>query len=79
MPPTPPPQPDGDRLARLKIDKFRAIGSADLELGDAAAPAGQSGSGKSSILRSLNAYFSFNDEKASFQNGNRAYGTNRGG
>lgn len=58
---------------RLKIDKFRAIGSAEIELGDTVALVGQNGSGKSSILRVLNAFFNFDDEKADFENGNHAY------
>lgn len=66
-------QPGGVRITRLKIDKFRAIGSAEIELGDTVALVGQNGSGKSSILRALNAFFNFDEEKADFGNGNHAY------
>lgn len=66
-------QPGNVRITRLKIEKFRAISSADIELGDTVALVGQNGSGKSSILRALNAFFNFDDEKADFENGNHAY------
>ena len=66
MPPAPGTQPGGVRITRLKIEKFRAVGSAEIELGDTVALVGQNGSGKSSILRALNAFFNFEDEKADF-------------
>lgn len=69
----PPAQPGGVRITRLKIEKFRAIASAELELGDTVALVGQNGSGKSSLLRALNAFFNFEDERADFENGNHAY------
>lgn len=65
--------PSGVRITRLRIEKFRAIGSTEIELGDTVALVGQNGSGKSSILRALNAFFNFDDEKADFENGNHAY------
>ncbi|MFF0973695.1 ATP-binding cassette domain-containing protein [Kocuria sp. CPCC 205295] len=34
-----------------------------MELGDTVALVGQNGSGKSSILRALNAFFNFEDEE----------------
>lgn len=72
--PAAPASPPGTvRITRLKIEKFRAIASADIELGDTVALVGQNGSGKSSILRALNAFFNFDDEKADFENGNHAY------
>lgn len=61
------------RVVRLKIEKFRAIGSADIELGTVAALVGQNGSGKSSVLRALNAFFNFDEEKAEFRTGSHAY------
>lgn len=63
----------GVRITKLKIEKFRAIGSAEIELGDTVALVGQNGSGKSSVLRALNAFFNFEDEQADFENGNHAY------
>lgn len=72
--PTAPVAPSGSvRITRLKIEKFRAIASAEVELGDTVALVGQNGSGKSSILRALNAFFNFDDEKADFENGSHAY------
>lgn len=72
--PTAPAAPPGSvRITRLKIEKFRAIASAEIELGDTVALVGQNGSGKSSILRALNAFFNFDDEKADFENGSHAY------
>lgn len=65
--------PGGVRITRLKIEKFRAIASAEIELGDTVALVGQNGSGKSSILRALNAFFNFEDEEGDFDNGNHAY------
>lgn len=72
---TPPREthPGGVRITRLRIEKFRAIGFAEIELGDTVALVGQNGSGKSSILRALNAFFNFDEEKADFENGNHAY------
>ena len=72
-PPAPGAQPGGIRVTRLKIERFRAISSTEIELGDTVALVGQNGSGKSSILRALNAFFNFDDEKADFENGNHAY------
>lgn len=66
-------RPGDVRITRLKISKFRAIGSAEIELGDTLALVGQNGSGKSSILRALNAFFNFDEEKTDFENGNHAY------
>ena len=72
-PVAPAPQPGSVRITPVKIDRFRAIGSTEIELGDTVALVGQNGSGKSSILRALNAFFNFDDEKADFENGTHAY------
>lgn len=63
----------GVRITRLKIEKFRAIALAEIELGNTVALVGQNGSGKSSILRALNAFFNFESERADFENGSHAY------
>lgn len=49
-------QPGNVRFTRLKIKRFRAVGFAEIELGDTVALVGQNGSGKSTILRALNAF-----------------------
>lgn len=60
------------RVTRLKIEKFRAIGAADVELGDTVALVGQNGAGKSSVLRALNAFFNVDDEREDFESGRHA-------
>jgi putative ATP-dependent endonuclease of OLD family len=70
--------PHGILLTKLKIDKFRAIGHAEVDLQEATALVGQNGSGKSSVLRALNAFFNFEDEQADFEAGRHAYQKNTG-
>ncbi|MBO1031393.1 AAA family ATPase [Tessaracoccus sp. SD287] len=70
---TNPPEPGKVRVTRLKIEKFRAIGSAEIELGDTVALVGQNGAGKSSALRALNAFFNFEEERQDFETGRHAY------
>ena len=61
------------RVARLRIEKFRAIGSAEIESGDMVALVGQNGAGKSSVLRALNAFFNFEAERDAFKVGLHRY------
>lgn len=68
----------GILLTRLKIEKFRAIGRAELDIHEATALVGQNGSGKSSVLRALNAFFNFEEEQADFEAGRHAYQKNTG-
>ncbi|WP_169080359.1 AAA family ATPase [Microcella alkalica] len=70
--------PHGILLTRLKIEKFRAIGNADVDLTEATALVGQNGSGKSSVLRALNAFFNFEEEQVDFETGRHAYQKNTG-
>src|SRR5690554_936382 len=64
------------KLTNLEIKNFRAIKEANIDLNEINALVGQNGSGKSSILRALNAFFNFEEEVADFKIGNHAYGPN---
>lgn len=61
------------RVTRVKIEKFRAIGSAVIEVQDTIALVGQNGAGKSSVLRALNAFFNFERERSDFESLRHAY------
>ncbi|WP_250820760.1 ATP-dependent endonuclease [Paenarthrobacter sp. TYUT067] len=61
------------RLTRLKIDKFRAIRDADIRIGDELALVGQNSAGKTSVLRALNAFFNFEQERAAFETGQHSF------
>lgn len=67
---------DKVRVTRLKIVKFRAIREATIELRDVVALVGQNGSGKSTVLRALNAFFNFDDEREDFEAGSHSYARN---
>lgn len=55
------------KLVKIKIEKFRAIRSSVINVGSELALVGQNSAGKSSILRALNAFFNFSEERAHFE------------
>lgn len=61
------------RLSILKIEKFRSIKKAILNLKQIMAIVGANNVGKSHVLRALNAFFNFQDEKESFLNESHRY------
>lgn len=61
------------KLKSIRIEKFRAIRESDILVSSELALVGQNSAGKSSILRALNAFFNFEDEKASFDSGRHAF------
>lgn len=67
------PSPKKAHLTRIKINRFRAIKSADIELGHTTALVGQNGSGKTTVLRALNAFFNYAAEEPDFQSGRHKY------
>lgn len=61
------------KIRRLTVEKFRAIRKSEIEFGQETALVGQNSAGKSSILRALNAFFNFDKERLSFQQGRHAF------
>lgn len=57
------------KLVNIVIEKFRAIRHSEIALKSELALVGQNSSGKSSILKALNAFFNFEDERANFETG----------
>ncbi|MBU1691599.1 MAG: AAA family ATPase [Gammaproteobacteria bacterium] len=57
------------KLKTIRIEKFRAIRSSEIRVNSELALVGQNSAGKSSVLRALNAFFNFNDEKEAFDLG----------
>lgn len=55
------------KLEKISIEKFRAIRHSNIQVGLELALVGQNSSGKSSILRALNAFFNFEEERSSFE------------
>lgn len=61
------------KLKTIRIEKFRAIKSSVISVDGRLALVGQNSSGKSSVLRALNAFFNFEDEKKAFEEGRHAF------
>lgn len=64
------------KLQAVHIRKFRAIRSSDIRVTDELALVGQNNAGKSSVLRALNAFFNFADERVSFDSQRHAFQKN---
>lgn len=61
------------KLASIRIEKFRAIRDSSIRVDSELALVGQNSAGKSSILRALNAFFNFEDEKLAFELGRHSF------
>ncbi len=61
------------KLKRIKINKFRSIEYCDIPISDVTAIVGENNSGKSSILRALNVFFNFRDERQAFKEKRHQY------
>lgn len=57
------------RLTHITIRNFRSIKKCDLKIGNVLALVGENNSGKSAILRALNAFFNYREEEQDFLNG----------
>lgn len=61
------------KLVKVRIEKFRGIRRAEIDVGMELALVGQNSGGKSSILRALNAFFNFEDEREHFEASRHAF------
>ncbi|RLL85898.1 ATP-dependent endonuclease [Mesotoga sp. BH458_6_3_2_1] len=61
------------KIAKIYIRRFRSFEKSEFTLGDVCAIVGKNNSGKSSILRALNVFFNFEEEKDNLINGNHSY------
>ncbi|UWQ53035.1 ATP-binding protein [Leisingera caerulea] len=61
------------KLVKIRLEKFRGIRKAEIELGTELALVGQNSGGKSSILRALNAFFNFQEEREHFEASRHAF------
>lgn len=61
------------KLKRLEIENFRAIQKCSIRFHELTAIVGENNSGKTAILRALNSFFNFEDEKSDFENGMHRY------
>lgn len=62
------------RLERIRVKHFRSIESCDIGMGPVTALVGENNSGKSSLLRALNAFFNYEKEREDFHLGRHQYG-----
>lgn len=64
------------KISALRIQKFRSIDDATISFGQVLAIVGANNVGKSHVLRALNAFFNFQDEKEKFLNRDHSYSSN---
>ena len=57
------------KLSQMVVKNFRSIKSCRFYIGDVCAIVGENNSGKSTLLRAMNAFFNYENEEAFFQNG----------
>jgi energy-coupling factor transporter ATP-binding protein EcfA2 len=58
---------------KIRLEKFRGIRRAEIQVGSELALVGQNSGGKSSILRALNAFFNFSEEQEHFNEQRHAF------
>jgi putative ATP-dependent endonuclease of the OLD family len=61
------------RLIKISINNFRSIQNCTVQNGKISALVGENNSGKSAILRALNAFFNYQEEEINFINGIHQY------
>ncbi|WP_028973930.1 AAA family ATPase [Spirochaeta cellobiosiphila] len=61
------------KIKSIEIRKFRSIDNCKIEFNNINAIVGQNNSGKSSIIRALNAFFNFSEESKYFYDGLHNY------
>ena len=64
-------------ISKIHIQNFRSFENAEFKVSERSAVVGENNSGKSSILRALNAFFNLDDEKIYFEQGDHQYTSNR--
>lgn len=64
------------KISSIRIQKFRSIDDATIIFGQVLAIVGANNVGKSHVLRALNAFFNFADEKDNFINRDHSYSSN---
>lgn len=62
------------KISRIIIKKFRSIEKFDIWVGSINAIVGQNNSGKSCLLRALNAFFNYDKEEEAFKRGVHSFG-----